>query len=139
MSGTDALLASLPAWTLVGGKGGVGKTSCAAALALRSAGSGVRTLVLSTDPAGALSDVLGAPLHGEPQRVRSVPSLWACQLDATTARAEFLRKWGGVLATIIDRGTYLDREDIEGLVDATLPGIDETMALLALADLAERG
>jgi len=139
MSGTDALLASLPAWTLVGGKGGVGKTSCAAALALRSAGSGVRTLVLSTDPAGALSDVLGAPLHGEPQRVRSVPSLWACQLDATTARAEFLRKWGGVLATIIDRGTYLDREDVEGLVDATLPGIDETMALLALADLAERG
>jgi arsenite-transporting ATPase len=137
MSGIDALLASLPSWTLVGGKGGVGKTTCAAALALRSARRGTRTLVLSTDPAGTLADALGAPLGGVPRPVPNVASLYACQLDATAARTEFLREWGDVLATIVDRGTYLDREDIRGLIDATLPGIDETMALLALADLAD--
>jgi arsenite-transporting ATPase len=138
MSGIDALLASLPAWTIVGGKGGVGKTTCAAALAVRSASDGARTLALSTDPAGTLADALGAPLAGEPRRLEAIPALSASQLDAGAARTEFLERWGGVLATIIDRGTYLDREDIQGLIDATLPGIDETMAVLALADLADR-
>jgi arsenite-transporting ATPase len=139
MSGIDALLASLPSWTLVVGKGGVGKTTCAASLAVRSAAGGTRTLVLSTDPAGTLADALDASLTGEPRRVGTTPSLFACQLDAAAARARFLDRWGGVLTTIVDRGTYLDRDDIQGLVDATLPGIDETMAVLALADLAEQG
>jgi len=139
MSGIDALLASLPPWTLVGGKGGVGKTTCAAALAVHSARQGTRTLVLSTDPAGALSDVLGARVTGEPTPFEPVPNLFASQLDATAARAAFLAESGDVLGTIIDRGTYLDREDIDGLVAAAMPGVDETMALLALADLADRG
>jgi arsenite-transporting ATPase len=106
---------------------------------MRSARAGVATLVLSTDPAGALADVLGAPLAGTPSPVAAVPNLFACQLDAAAARADFVARWGETLATIIDRGTYLDREDIQGLIDATLPGIDETMALLALADLADHG
>ena len=138
MSGIDALLASLPGWTLVGGKGGVGKTTCAASLALRSARDGVTTLVLSTDPAGTLADALGAPLSGDPRTIPDVPSLAASQLDAAAARSDFISRFGDIVATIVDRGTYLDREDIQGLVDSTLPGIDETMALLALADLSER-
>jgi arsenite/tail-anchored protein-transporting ATPase len=139
MTGIDAVLASLPPWTLVGGKGGVGKTTCAAALGLHSAQRGCTTLVLSTDPAGALGDVVGAALTGEPRAIDGVPGLFASQLDANAARTAFLREWGDVLGTIIDRGTYLDREDIDGLVAAAMPGVDETMALLALADLADRG
>jgi arsenite-transporting ATPase len=138
MSGIDALLASLPGWTLVGGKGGVGKTTCAAALGLRSAQCGVPTLVLSTDPAGTLADALGAPLGGDPRTITGVPSLAAAQLDAAAARHDFVSRFGDVVATIVDRGTYLDREDIRGLVDSTLPGIDETMAVLALADLPDQ-
>jgi len=139
MSGIDALLASFPGWTLVGGKGGVGKTTCAATLALHSAQGGTPTLVLSTDPAGTLADALGAPLSGSPRTVAGVPSLAASQLDAAAARTDFVSRFGDVVATIIDRGTYLDHEDIRGLVDSTLPGIDETMALLALADLPDCG
>jgi len=139
MSGIDALLASLPGWTLVGGKGGVGKTTCAAALGLRSARGDIPTLVLSTDPAGTLADALRAPLSGDPRIIAGVPSLAASQLDAAAARTDFVSRFGDVVATIIDRGTYLDRDDIRGLVDSTLPGIDETMALLALADLPDRG
>ena len=137
MNGIDALLASLGSWTLVGGKGGVGKTTCSAALAHRSATQGVRTLVLSTDPAGTLADVIGTRLEGEPRPVPSRDLLFAAQLDATRARDAFVARWGDILATILDRGTYLDRDDIQGLVDAALPGIDETMAVLALADLAD--
>jgi arsenite-transporting ATPase len=139
ISGIDALLASLPPWTVVGGKGGVGKTTCAAALAVHSATNGVRTLAVSTDPAGTLADALGSPLIGEPRSIEAIASLSASQLDATAARTEFLQRRGEVLATIVDRGTYLDREDIQGLIDATLPGIDETMAVLALADVADGG
>jgi arsenite/tail-anchored protein-transporting ATPase len=139
MTGIDALIASLPAWTLVGGKGGVGKTTCAAAIATAWARTGSRTLILSTDPAGALTDVLGAPLSAEPSQIDAPSRLFAAQLDAESARGEFLASSGSILATIMDRGTYLDRDDIQGLIDAALPGIDETMALLSLADIATSG
>ena len=48
---------------------------------------------------------------------------------------EFLDRWRDTIAEIIDRGTYLDRDDVDGLVDAALPGVDEIFALLALADI----
>ena len=139
MTALDLLLDSLPGWTLVGGKGGVGKTTCSAALALRSAERGVRTLLLSTDPAGTLGDAIGATLTSEPVTVAGEASLDAMQLDAAAARDAFLARWRETLVTIVDRGTYLDDEDITGLIDAALPGADEAMALLALAELAAGG
>jgi len=135
----DALLDALPAWVLVGGKGGVGKTTCAVALAVRSAERGARTLLLSTDPAGTLADALGAPLTAQPTAIPGQGSLDGMQLDATAARDAFLTRWRDTLAAIIDRGTYLDDEDVTGLIDAALPGADEAMALLALADIATGG
>jgi arsenite-transporting ATPase len=128
----DALLARLPRLTFVVGKGGVGKTTCAGALGVCFA-EREPTLVLSTDPAGTLGDVLGAPLAAEPTRVSE--RLDALQLRAADYRARFLGRWRDVLVTIVDRGTYLDRTDIEPLVDATFPGADEIFALLALGDL----
>ncbi len=131
----DALIDELPRWTLVGGKGGVGKTTCASALALRSASRGRRTLLVATDPARTLGDALGHPLGPAPAAVPGRDLLHACQLDASVARTAFLARWREVIITIVDRGTYLDREDVEGLVDSAMPGADEVMALLALAEL----
>ena len=136
MTGLDALLDELPRWTLVGGKGGVGKTTCASALALRSASRGARTLLVATDPARTLGDALGHPLGSEPAVVPGRPRLHACQLDAGAARAAYLERWRDIIVTIVDRGTYLDREDVEGLVESAMPGADEVMALLALGDLS---
>lgn len=134
--GVDGLLDVAPSLVLVGGKGGVGKTTCASALALAAARRGERTLLLSTDPARALPDALGTPVGGEPAEVPGRPGLFAAQLDAASERDRFLDRWRETIALIVDRGTYLDREDIDGLVDAALPGADETFAVLALADLA---
>jgi arsenite-transporting ATPase len=138
----DALLDSLPRFTIVAGKGGVGKTTCAGALALRAARRGHRTLLLSTDPAGTLADALGAPLGADPMpidlsgthaRGGSGP-LHAFQVDAPEERRRFLARWRETIVTIIDRGTYLDLEDITGLVDAALPGVDEVFAVLRLGE-----
>lgn len=133
MSALAALLDQLPRTTLLVGKGGVGKTTCAARIASEFAERGERTLVLSTDPAAALGDVLGAPVGPAIAPIRA--NLDARQLDAATLRAEFLAKWRDVIAEIVDRGTYLERPDVDGLVDAALPGADEVFALLALADV----
>jgi arsenite-transporting ATPase len=130
-----ALIDALPRTTLVVGKGGVGKTTCAAMIAKHFAKRGERTLLISTDPAAALADVLGVAIATSAIAVSGHPNLDARQLDAAELRREFLDRWRDVLAQIVDRGTYLDREDVEGLVDAALPGADEIFALLALADL----
>src|SRR5918999_6247748 len=98
----DLLLDALPAWTLVGGKGGVGKTTCAAAVAARSAERGARTLLLSTDPAGTLGDAIGAALTAEPEPVAGHASLSAMQLDAKAARDAFLGRWRETLISILD-------------------------------------
>ena len=139
MTALDALLDELPPWTLVGGKGGAGKTTCASALALRSASRGARTLLVATDPARTLGDALGHPLGPAPAPVPGFERLHACQLDAPSARAVFLAKWRETIVTIVDRGTYLDRDDVTGLVDAAMPGADEVMALLGLAEVGRDG
>ncbi|NKY99298.1 ArsA family ATPase [Nocardiopsis alborubida] len=69
--------------TFVGGKGGVGKTTLAAAHALALADAGRRVLVMSTDPAHSLGDALEAPLKDEPVPV--APNLWAAEPDADAA------------------------------------------------------
>jgi arsenite/tail-anchored protein-transporting ATPase len=138
----DALVESLAHLTLVAGKGGVGKTTTAAALALVSAERGRRTLLLSTDPAGTLGDALGIPLAADPMPIigpgGSRGSLDAFQIDASAERHRFLERWRETIVTIIDRGTYLDLEDITGLVDAVLPGADEVFAVLRLGELEQQ-
>jgi arsenite/tail-anchored protein-transporting ATPase len=135
VSAFDALLARLPRTTLVVGKGGVGKTTCAVAIAASFARRNERTLVISTDPAAALADVIGEPVALSETPLTAQQNLDARQLSAAHLRRDFLERWRDTIAEIIDRGTYLDREDVDGLVDAALPGVDEIFALLALADL----
>ena len=132
----DQLLERLPGLTIVVGKGGVGKTTCAIGIAARLAARGDATLLVATDPSESLGPALGITLvHGEPRNVDDAEGLSAMQLDPLAARAAFLSRWRDILITIVDRGTYLDAEDIGGLVDASMPGADEIFGLLVLAQL----
>ena len=130
----DELLDALPRLALIVGKGGVGKTTCALGIAVRLAERGDATLLVSTDPANSLGPALGVRLEsGTAREVR--PRLHAMQLDPAAARTAFLTQWRDILVTIVDRGTYLDADDIGGLVDAAFPGADEIFGVLVLADL----
>jgi arsenite-transporting ATPase len=114
-----------PRTILYTGKGGVGKTSVAAATARRCAAQGLRTLVLSTDPAHSLSDSLEVALGGEPTPVGEL--LWGQEVQA---QAEMERHWSAVRAwlgqLLVGRG--VDRVSAEELT--VPPGLDELFSLL---------
>jgi len=74
-----------PEYVLYGGKGGVGKTTMAAATALTSAAGGAATLVVSTDPAHSLSDTLDTDIPPRPTRIREEIPLWAAEIDPDAA------------------------------------------------------
>ena len=109
------------------GKGGVGKTSVAACTARACADRGLRTLVISTDPAHSLSESLGVAVGEDPAEVS--PGLWGQEVDA---QAEMERHWSGVQQwlgeLLIGRG--MDRISAEELT--VPPGMDELFSLLRL-------
>ena len=116
------------------GKGGVGKTTVAAATAVRCAAAGARTLTVSTDPAHSLADAFGVALGDEPTEV--APSLWAQQLDA---RMRLERSWGEIRAWMLEVLAWAGVEGIEAEELAVVPGLDEVFALADLADHADSG
>lgn len=121
------------------GKGGVGKTTLAAASAVRLAERGQKVLVCSTDPAHSLADALAVELGAEPREVE--PGLSALQLDA---RALLEQRWDGLRAVLVAlAGTGsapgagvagLQAEELTGL-----PGVEELLALGEVRRLAEDG
>jgi arsenite-transporting ATPase len=117
------------------GKGGVGKTTTAAATAVHAARSGRSTLVLSTDAAHSLADVLDTPLTPGLARVVE-PGLSAEQVD-TAERVE--RSWGSVRSYLARVLTALDVDAAEAAVLAGLPGGDDLAALLTLRDRVRAG
>ncbi|XTZ12633.1 MAG: TRC40/GET3/ArsA family transport-energizing ATPase [cyanobacterium endosymbiont of Rhopalodia inflata] len=112
---------------LMTGKGGVGKTSVAAATGLRCAELGYKTLVLSTDPAHSLADSFDLDLGHEPCKI--CPNLWGAELDALM---ELENNWGAVkrYITQVLQARGLDGVQAEEL--AILPGMDEIFGLVRM-------
>ena len=110
-----------------GGKGGVGKSTCASAAALKLAQEQPQHLFLlvSTDPAHSLKNMLSDVVL--PQ------NLEVCELSAADSLHAFKLQHDASLKEIADRGTFLDQSDIQGLMDAALPGMDELAAYLEIA------
>ncbi|WP_375493780.1 ArsA family ATPase [uncultured Jatrophihabitans sp.] len=116
------------------GKGGVGKTTAAAATALRLADRGARTLLLSTDTAHSLGDALDTSLGDAPTEVAA--NLWAVQID-TQGRLE--AAWRDVQSYLTDMLTRGGVDPITADELTVLPGVDEVLALLAVRELAVSG
>ena len=126
---------------LFGGKGGVGKTTVAAATALHRARHGPgAVLVASTDPAHSLGDAFEQPIGDQITPVDGQPGLFAWAVDAGKRLQTFEERYGDAIETIMDRGTYFDHEDIRQFLELSLPGLDELVAVIAIAELvrAER-
>jgi arsenite-transporting ATPase len=130
-------LAGTARWLLFGGKGGVGKSTCAAAAALHLAAT-KRVLLLSTDPAHSLGDVLGAAFDNQPRRAPGAPAgLLVREIDAASEMDRFRRKYVDAVDEAfarIARTAAGDQAAFRDLIDLAPPGIDE---VIAIADVAE--
>ena len=116
------------------GKGGVGKTTTAAATAALAARRGLRTLVLSADAAHSLGDVLDCALTPSPRQV--APRLDAVEIDA---RHEIAQHWGRVRAYLVDLLRYQGVDEVVAEELALLPGADELATLVAVQEWSMRG
>ncbi len=116
---------------LVTGKGGVGKTTVAAATALRAADMGYRTLVTSTDPAHSLADAFGLTFGDAPTEV--TPNLSAQQIDSQQRLEE---SWGVVRDHLTDLFDWSGLKGVEAEELTVFPGMDEIFALATVRDHA---
>ena len=149
---------------MFGGKGGVGKTTCAAAAALRIAAERrrPRVLLLSTDPAHSLTDVFGERLSDTARPLKKGPAnLVVRELDARRGFAELRRRFASAIDALVDRlvfgdalveridgsagigdaATRHDRQVLQDLFDLAPPGVDELVAVVEVTDaiLASEG
>jgi arsenite/tail-anchored protein-transporting ATPase len=123
----------VPQLLFFGGKGGVGKTTCATSAALRLARAAPEAafLLVSTDPAHSLADSLAD--GALPANLRVV------ELSARQCLEEFKAKHGEKLLAIAARGTFFDKQDLDRLLDLSLPGLDEVMALIEIGSWMDTG
>ncbi|WP_248897310.1 ArsA family ATPase [Haloplanus halobius] len=133
-AGVDA-----PEYVLYGGKGGVGKTTMAAATGLSSAADGTATLVVSTDPAHSLSDTLETDIPATPTRIREDTPLWAAEIDPEAAMEEGMLGAGtgegdAPLGGLGGLGDALGEEGMDPLMGGSMPGADEAAAMRQLLD-----
>jgi len=127
--------------TFVAGKGGVGKTtvSCAYALHLAAHKPRESILLMSTDPAHSLADILQIRLNSTPKRIKdSKGKLFAWQIDADKEFQKFLSGNRDAILNIVESGTFFSKEEIAPLLDTSLPGMAEVAALLAIQELLEK-
>ncbi len=109
------------------GKGGVGKTTVAAATALQCAQSGYRTLIMSTDPAHSLADAVEKQLGPEPQRIKE--NLWAEEINVLE---EIKTNWGEVERYLTTLFTSRGLDEVVAEEMAVLPGMEELCSLLRI-------
>ena len=119
---------------VVTGKGGVGKTTTAAATAIACAAKGHRTLVVSTDPAHSLADALDQPAGPVPTSVGT--RLDAMQIDS---RRRLEEQWGDLRSYVAEVLAWAGVEQLAAEELTVLPGLEEVLALTTLTDLCASG
>jgi len=123
-------------FVLYGGKGGVGKTTVAAATGLALADAGAETLVVSTDPAHSLGDAVSQSIGPEPVEIRD--GLWGVEVDPQAGIDRYEAIFEELAEEFADAGIRLDENQVAELfTSGVLPGSDELAALDGLADYVD--
>ena len=90
-------------------------------------------LVVSTDPAHSLGDALATRLGVRPTRIRAMRHAFdAVELDAPRALARWVDENRAALGDVFEHGTWLDRDDVDALLDLSIPGVDELVGLIEI-------
>jgi arsenite-transporting ATPase len=113
------------------GKGGVGKSTCSTSTALKFADDGKKVLLVSSDPAHNLGDLLNMKFGNKPTQIPQVPNLWVKEIDAMSDAQEFMNMVNDILKSAFKKATSLDMDLFKDLM---MPGIDEVFAMKSLLD-----
>ena len=122
---------------MIGGKGGVGKTTTAAAIALRFAKEGERVLILSSDPAPSLSDIFEVPLADTPTPVPSVPGLYGMEISSAEVLKRWKKRFGPEIYEVVSSFARVDMDFVDYIGSA--PGIEEEYLLNYIMELVLSG
>lgn len=119
------------------GKGGVGKTTLSCAFARRWAQRfpTEKVLLISTDPAHSLGDVMQIHVDDVPRPTDDLPNLQVQSLNAELLLTEFKANYGKVLELLVERGSFVEGSDLGPVWDLSWPGLDELMGILEIQRL----
>lgn len=125
-------ITTLPRYIFFTGKGGVGKTSMACASALGLAKAGKRVLLISTDPASNLDEVLETPLASTPTAIKGVAGLFALNIDPIVAAAEYRERMVGPYRGVLPEAAITQMEEqLSGACTVEIAGFNEFSKLLS--------
>ena len=122
---------------MVGGKGGVGKTTCASAIALSRAAQGKRVLLLSSDPTPSLSDIFDLTIGDRETRITDDHQLFGLELSSEVVLARWKERFGPEIYEVLSSFARVDYDFVDYI--GTAPGIEEEFMLHYILELVEGG
>lgn len=120
---------------LFGGKGGSGKSTSAAATALHLSRikPEKKIMIISIDPAHSLGDSFDIIIGNKITHIAG--NIWGYEIDAEELLKKYKAEHGAIIKKMAERGTYFDKEDIENFLVMSMPGLDEVMAIIKIANI----
>ena len=122
---------------LIGGKGGVGKTTCSAALAYHFAARGERTLLISSDPAPSLSDIFETSIGPQETAIDGMENLWGLEIDSALILKRWKERFGPQIQEVLSAFVKVDDDFVDYIGSA--PGIEEEYMLTYIKERVEDG
>src|SRR3990172_13338441 len=122
---------------MIGGKGGVGKTTCASSIALHFALQGKRTLIISSDPTPSLSDIFEIEVGDEETPIRNVKDLFGIEISSDVVLKKWKERFGPEIYELVSSFAAVDYDFVDYIGGA--PGIEEEYMLSYILELVESG
>jgi arsenite/tail-anchored protein-transporting ATPase len=122
---------------MIGGKGGVGKTTCASAIALHFSLQGKKTLIISSDPTPSLSDIFEMEIGDQETPIESVKDLYGIEISSEVVSKKWKERFGPEIYEVISSFTSVDYDFVDYIAGA--PGIEEEYMLNYILELVENG
>jgi arsenite-transporting ATPase len=122
---------------MIGGKGGVGKTTCASAIALHFSLQGKKTLIISSDPTPSLSDIFEMEIGDQETSINHVDNLYGIEVSSEVVLKKWKERFGPEIYEVVSSFTSVDYDFVDYIGGA--PGIEEEYMLNYILELVESG
>jgi len=122
---------------MIGGKGGVGKTTCASAIALHFSLQGKKTLIISSDPTPSLSDIFEMEIGDQETSINQVANLYGIEVSSEVVLKKWKERFGPEIYEVVSSFTSVDYDFVDYIGGA--PGIEEEYMLNYILELVESG